>query len=120
MASIDELTSDPALRTKLKDVYGHDAGAIERVDLLVGTLAESTRPTCYGFGETLFQIFTLMATRRIHADRFYTDGYTAANYTPEGLAWIDAASMKKVILRHHPTLASTGLGNVSNAFYPWK
>ncbi len=117
--SIDELTDDPALRTKLKNVYGHDAGAIERVDTLVGTLAEGTRPTCYGFGETLFQVFTLMASRRIHADRFYTDAYNADTYTQAGLDWIEAASMKTVLLRHHPQLAPA-LSNVTNAFYPWE
>lgn len=73
LISIDQLTDDLQLREAIKDVYGYDAGAIERVDLLVGTLAEGTRPKCYGFGETLFQVFTLMASRRIHADRFYTE-----------------------------------------------
>jgi hypothetical protein len=120
LRSIDELTPDPALRTKLKNVYGADSQGIERVDLLVGTLAEGTRPTCYGFGETLFQVFTLMASRRIHADRFYTEGYTAENYTQAGLDWIEAASMKAVLLRHHPELALTGLAAVKNAFYPWE
>jgi hypothetical protein len=120
VASIDQLTSDPALRAALKEVYGHDAGAIERVDLLVGTLAEGTRPTCYGFGETAFQVFTLMATRRLHADRFYTEDYRPEVYTPEGLAWIDAATMKSVLLRHYPALGDTGLANVTNAFYPWE
>jgi hypothetical protein len=117
--SIDELTDDPALRAKLKKVYGSDAGAIERVDTLVGTLAEGTRPTCYGFGETLFQVFTLMASRRMHADRFFTDAYNADTYTQAGLDWINAASMKSVLLRHHPALAPA-LDNVSNAFYPWQ
>jgi hypothetical protein len=120
LASIDQLTDDPVLREALKDVYGHDAGAIERVDTLVGTLAEGTRPTCYGFGETLFQVFTLMASRRIHGDRFYTSDYTAATYTQVGLDWIDAATFKSVLLRHHPELAQTGLANVTNAFYPWE
>lgn len=120
LASIDELTDDPVLREAIKDVYGHDAGAIERVDLLVGTLGEQTRPTCYGFGETLFQVFTLMATRRLHADRFYTEDYGPEAYTPEGIAWIEAATMKSVLLRHFPQLASTGLADVTNAFYPWE
>jgi hypothetical protein len=120
LASIDQLTDDPVLRESLKDVYGHDAGAIEKVDLLVGTLAEGTRPTCYGFGETLFQVFTLMASRRLHGDRFYTSSYNAATYTQAGLDWIDAASFKSVLLRHHPELASTGLAGVTNAFYPWE
>jgi hypothetical protein len=120
LASIDQLTDDPVLRESLKDVYGHDAGAIEKVDLLVGTLAEGTRPTCYGFGETLFQVFTLMASRRIHADRFYTSSYNATTYTQGGLDWIEAASFKNVLLRHHPELAGSGLRNVTNAFYPWE
>ena len=118
--SIDELTDDLQLREAIKDVYGWDADAIERVDLLVGTLAEGTRPTCYGFGETLFQVFIVMASRRIHADRFFTEDYTAETYTQAGLDWIEAASLKKVLLRHHPELATTGLAGVTNAFYPWE
>ncbi len=120
LASLEELTSDPGQLAKLKQVYGEDAGAIDRVDLLVGTLAEAERPTCYGFGETLFQVFTLMATRRLQADRFYTNAYTPAVYTPEGIAWIDGASMKNILLRQYPDLADTGLSNVANAFFPWE
>ena len=78
----------------LHKVYGDDVGAIDRLDMLVGTQAEATRPSCYGFGETLFQIFTIMATRRLQADRFYTKDFTAATYTAEGLNWITNASMK--------------------------
>ena len=77
-------------------------------------------PTCYGFGETLFQVFTVMATRRLQADRFFTNDFRAEVYTPEGMAWIADTSMKGILLRHYPELASTGLGGVANAFYPWK
>jgi len=49
----------------------------------------------------------------------YTDCYTEEYYTKEGLAWIDKADMKTVILRHYPELAKTGLGNIKNAFEPW-
>jgi hypothetical protein len=117
LTSIDELTPDPALRAKLAAVYGGD---IEKVDALVGFMAEGTRPTCYGFGETLFQVFTVMATRRIQADRFYTDDFTPEVYTPEGMAWIENATMKQVLLRHFPELGNTGLADVTNAFYPWE
>jgi hypothetical protein len=120
LESIDELTPDADSRAALKAVYGDDDEAIERVDLLVGTLAEGERPSCYGFGETLFQVFTLMATRRLHGDRFYTEDYTAEVYTQAGLDWIEAATMKSVLLRHYPALGSTGLGEVTNAFYPWE
>ena len=120
VGSIEELTPDPALQAALHNVYGADVGAIDRIDMLVGTMAEGTRPACYGFGETLFQIFIEMATRRLMADRFYTRDYTAATYTQEGLDWITNASFKNVILRHYPQLASTGLAVVNNAFYPWQ
>jgi hypothetical protein len=118
--SIEELTPDPALRASLHHVYGNDVGAIDRVDMLVGTMAEGTRPSCYGFGETLFQVFLEMATRRLQADRFYTKDYNAATYTQEGLDWIAAATMKSVLLRQFPNLRLTGLSVTDNAFYPWQ
>lgn len=114
----EDLTDDPGQIAALRQVYGDD---VEALDLLVGTLAEapSRRPSGFGFGETLFQIFILNATRRLQADRFYTTCYNARTYTQEGLDWIDAATLKSVLLRHHPELAATGLANVSNAFEPW-
>ena len=54
----------------------------------------------------MFQIFILNASRRLQADRFYTDDYREEVYTKEGMAWVDASSFKNVILRHHPELAS--------------
>jgi len=116
LSSIDDLTPDPALRWALKDVYDND---IEKVDLFVGTLAEAERPDCFGFGETLFQTFILMASRRLQADRFYTDDYRPGVYTPEGIAWVESNSMKSVLLRHFPSLAASGLDQVDNAFAPW-
>ncbi|HEY4974226.1 MAG TPA: hypothetical protein VII41_11500, partial [Steroidobacteraceae bacterium] len=55
----------------------------------------------------------------LQADRFYTDCFTEEFYTPEGLRWIDAADLKTVLLRHFPSLSSTGLANIRNAFEPW-
>ena len=114
-----ELTDDVEQVRKLKEVYGDQPGDVEKLDLLIGTLAEGHRPTGFGFGETLFQIFILNATRRLQADRFYTDDYNEQTYTREGLEWIDHSDFKTVILRHYPELAGTGLGNVKNAFEPW-
>ena len=115
----DDLTDDAEQVRKLKKVYGDQPEDVEKLDLLIGTLAEGHRPTGFGFGETLFQIFILNATRRLQADRFYTDDYNEQTYTKEGLAWIDDADLKTVILRHFPDLAQTGLGNIKNAFEPW-
>jgi hypothetical protein len=114
--SFDDLTDDPDIRKKLKSVYRQ---GVEDLDLLIGTLAEAQRPTGFGFGETVFQIFILSASRRLQADRFYTDCYNEDVYTPEGLRWIDQTDLKTVILRHYPELADTGLANIKNAFEPW-
>jgi Animal haem peroxidase len=115
----EDLTDDADAVRKLKAVYGENPADVERLDLLVGTLAEGHRPTDFGFGETMFQIFILNATRRLQSDRFYTDAFNADVYTPEGLRWIDEVDLKTVLLRHFPELASTGLANIRNAFEPW-
>ncbi len=115
----EDLTSDTEAVRQLKEIYGTDENAVELLDLLIGTLAEGTRPDGFGFGETMFQIFILNATRRLQADRFYTDCYTEEYYTKEGLEWIDKTDFKGVILRHYPELAQTGLANIKNAFEPW-
>ncbi|HSQ61385.1 MAG TPA: peroxidase family protein, partial [Acidobacteriota bacterium] len=117
--SFDELTDDRGHVEKLRKVYGDRPEDVEKLDLMIGTLAEGHRPTGFGFGETMFQIFILNATRRLQADRFYTDAYNEEVYTPEGLRWIDTTNLKAVLLRHHPELAMTGLANVKNAFEPW-
>lgn len=119
--TFDDLTDKREDVDKLKAVYGDKPGDVERLDLLIGTLSEGLeqRPTGFGFGETMFQIFILNATRRLQADRFYTDAYNEDTYTPEGLRWVDDATLKSVLLRHYPELSKTGLANVKNAFEPW-
>ena len=114
--TFDDLTDDKEQVRVIRELYGDD---IEMLDLMIGTLAESHRPTGFGFGETMFQIFILNATRRLQADRFYTDDYNKHVYTQEGLEWIDTTDFKTVLLRHYPELANTGLANIENAFEPW-
>ena len=111
----EDLTDDAAAVASLKRLYGGD---VEKLDLMIGCLAEGHRPTSFGFGETQFQIFLLMASRRLQADRFYTASYTKDVYTQEGLDWIDQASLKTVLLRHFPGLAPA-LEGVDDAFNPW-
>jgi hypothetical protein len=111
-----DLTDDGDTVARIESVYGDD---VEQLDLLVGTLAEGRRPTGFGFGETMFQIFILNASRRLQADRFFTVDYREEVYSKEGMGWVDRATFKDVILRHHPELAASGLANVKNAFEPW-
>jgi hypothetical protein len=117
--SFNDLTDNQTHVEKLKHVYGDRPEDVEKLDLMIGTLAEGHRPSGFGFGETMFQIFILNASRRLQADRFYTDSYTEEVYTKEGLHWIDEADLKTVLLRHYPELAHTGLANIKNAFEPW-
>jgi len=110
----EDLTDDPDVLEKLHRLYG----SVEKLDLLIGTLAESHRPDGFGFGETQFQIFLLMASRRLQADRFFTTDFRSGVYTPEGIAWIKKATFKSVLLRHYPGLQKH-LEGIDNAFRPW-
>ncbi|MEQ1876531.1 MAG: peroxidase family protein [Bdellovibrionia bacterium] len=112
--TFEELTTEPETLRDLKAVYAN----VEEIDLLVGCLIEPL-PRGFGFGETAFQIFLLMASRRIEADRFFTTDYRAEIYTKEGLKWIDRASMKELLLRNMPDLKGA-LKNVTETFAPWK
>ena len=71
-------------------------GDVERVDLQIGMHAE-TPPKGFGFSDTAFRVFILMASRRIKSDRFLTDCYTEEYYTKTGLDWIADNSMMTVL-----------------------
>lgn len=116
VASFEELTGGhPGDTPLLRDLY---EGRLDRVDTLVGNLAEP-RPAGFGFSDSLFRIFILMASRRLKSDRFFTTVYRPEVYTAEGLEWVDRNSMVTVLLRHHPELAPA-LAGVTNAFAPWR
>jgi hypothetical protein len=110
----EDLTDNPEWAEEIRDVYDND---IDKVDLQVGMLAEPL-PKGFGFSDTAFRIFILMASRRLKSDRFFTDDYTPEVYTPEGLDWIERNTMGSVLLRHHPELAPA-LEGMPNAFAPW-
>ncbi|WP_028923998.1 peroxidase family protein [Pseudonocardia acaciae] len=111
--SFEDLTGNPKLAAELASVYD----SIEDVDLTVGLHAEPPPPG-FGFGDTAFRIFILMASRRIKSDRFYTTDFTPETYTPEGMRWIAENDMSSVLVRHYPDLAPA-LRPVRNAFAPW-
>ena len=73
----------------------------------------------FGFSDTAFRIFILMASRRLQSDRFFTNDYSPDVYTPEGIDWVEDNTMIDVLLRHHPELAPA-LEGVENAFAPWR
>jgi len=110
----EDLTSSPASVKALKDVYGD----IDMVDTVVGLLAE-TPPAGFGFSDTAFRIFILMATRRLQSDRFLTVDFRPEIYSPFGMDWIANNGMTSLIARHCPELASV-LPCGGNAFTPWR
>jgi Animal haem peroxidase len=110
-----DLTTNPRWANEIEEVYDGD---IDSVDLQVGLLAEPLPPG-FGFSDTAFRIFILMASRRLKSDRFFTNDYSPDVYTPEGLGWVEGNTMCDVLRRHHPELAPA-LEGTKNAFAPWR
>src|SRR5205814_6580383 len=111
VVSFAELTSDPRLAKECAAVYD---GKIDDVDLLVGALAEPL-PEGFGFSDTIFRIFILMASRRLKSDRFFTADWRPEVYTPGGLTWVQTNTMRDVLIRHYPELRAA-LRDSKNAF----
>jgi hypothetical protein len=112
--SFEELTDNPQWREEIRAIYNND---IEAVDLMVGLFAEPL-PEGFGFSETAFRVFILMASRRLKSDRFYTDDYRPEIYTQEGLDYIHGNGMVSVLKRHYPELAPA-IDGTDNPFAPW-
>jgi hypothetical protein len=89
----------------------------EEVDTMVGMYAER-KPQGFGFSDTAFRIFILMASRRLNSDRFFTTHFTPEVYTKAGMKWVEDNTMTTVLLRHYPGLRPS-LEGVKNAFFPW-
>jgi hypothetical protein len=113
--TFEELTGgDQAAADELRDVYGD----VERVDLMVGCYAEPL-PAGFGFSETAFRIFVLMASRRLKSDPRFTDEWGPEHLTDEGMRWIEDATMAGVIRRHLPELGDALDAIPGSPFAPW-
>ena len=113
--TFEELTGgNQSLAAELSSAYN---GNIELVDALVGSHSEPL-PAGFGFSDTAFRIFILMASRRLKSDRFIAEQWNAETYTKEGLKWVQDSGMKDVFLRHFPELAGV-LKKTKNVFAPW-
>ncbi|KAF2493084.1 heme peroxidase [Lophium mytilinum] len=110
-----ELTGgNTALAQQLSDAYD---GNVELVDMLIGSHSEPLIKG-FGFSETAFRIFILMASRRLKSDRFIAGQWNAETYTKEGLHWVQYNGMKDVLGRHFPELKEV-LKRSKNVFAPW-
>ncbi|HYV02798.1 MAG TPA: peroxidase family protein [Actinomycetota bacterium] len=115
VASFEELTGGDRERAdQIRRVY---EGDLDRVDLMIGLYAEPL-PAGFGFSDTAFRVFILMASRRLNSDRFFTRDYRPEVYTPAGFDWINRNTMVSVLLRHFPSL-EPALRGVQNGFAPW-
>jgi hypothetical protein len=114
--SFEELVDPkhPQWAGELSGVYGN----VEAVDLLVGLLAE-LKPRKFGIGDTTFRVFVVMTARRLKADRFFTDDFTEAVYTPLGMEMIKTEDMASVMRRHTGGVLDDKLATLVNPFAPW-
>jgi len=113
--TFEELTGgNKELAAELSEVYGGD---IDKVDALVGSHSEPLIPG-FGFSETAFRIFIVMASRRLKSDRFIAGQWNETMYTKVGFNWVQNNGMKDVLGRHFPNLKAT-LAKSKNVFAPW-
>ena len=114
LRSWDELCVNQESVRRMRDIYR----SIDEVDTIVGLFAE-TPPAGFGFSDTAFRIFILMASRRLQSDRFLTVDFRPELYTPFGLDWVANNGMTSLIMRHCPELAGV-LPRDASAFAPWR
>jgi hypothetical protein len=114
ITSFEQITPNKQWQDEIREVYDGD---IDAVDLQVGLLAEPF-PKGFGFSDTAFRVFILMASRRLKSDRFFTTDYRPEVYTQTGLDWVANNNMRSVLLRHFPQL-EPALKGVKNPFAPW-
>jgi len=117
--SFEELTDNKQWQEELRNVYG----TVEKVDLQIGVLAESQNrrfgtPPGFGFSDTVFRIFILMASRRLKSDRFFTDDFRPEVYTSAGFDWVQSNSLRTVLERHCGSLR-LHFADTRNVFFPW-
>jgi Animal haem peroxidase len=119
--SFDELANPlhPGLPNELRAVYGQTDGRdnVDLLDTMVGMFAE-TCPEGFGFSDTAFRVFILMASRRLKSDRFIAADFRPEVYSPVGIDWVNDNGMMSVLLRHYPELKPAFRG-VANPFAPW-
>ena len=97
--TFEEMADTPEHAADLKRIYRDP----EEVDTMIGMYAEQ-KPKGFGFSDTAFRIFILMASRRLESDRFFTRDYRPEVYTKEGIDWVEDNTMRTLLLRHFPEL----------------
>ena len=107
-----ELTSNPDWQRSLPPIYERSS----RSTSWSACIAE-TAPPGFGFSDTAFRIFILMASRRLKSDRFFTADFTPKVYTPAGIRLGRGQQYARGAGRHVPRLRRI-LANVRNVLLP--
>ena len=115
VTSFEELTDNPQWAEEIRRVYNND---LEKVDTHVGLMAEPL-PKGFGFSDTAFRIFLVMASRRLKSDRFLSRDYRPEIYTRQGIDWVEQTTMIDLLTRHFPAVAPFMKG-IESAFHPWR
>ena len=84
---------------------------------MVGLYAEPL-PEGFGFSDTAFRVFVLMASRRLKSDRFFTRDYRPEVYSPAGFQLGAGHDDERRAPAPLPEL-EPALRGVDNAFAPW-
>jgi hypothetical protein len=114
VSRFEDVTNNRETARHMREIYGD----VDCLDTMVGLLAE-TPPENFGFSDTAFRIFILMASRRLQSDRFLTVDYRPEVYSPLGIDWVARNGMTSIILRHCPELAGI-VPRSASAFAPWR
>lgn len=116
--SFEELVpKNVELREAVRKVYNND---IEKVDTVIGSLAEwpDRTPKTMGFSASTFLEFILMASRRVQADRFYTEDFRKEIYTPEGIERVRGLNGLKDIIERNAPAVKDAVQTRQSAFHP--
>jgi hypothetical protein len=133
-----QMLNDRLITDCLGNPNGTVVDNIEDLDVVVGWLAESTRPHGFAISETQFTVFIINASRRLFSDRFFTSSFRPEFYSHLGVEWVtnngpdgrimeagrpnghedEVLPFKRVLLRTVPELRAE-LEGVVNAFDPW-
>ena len=113
--SFEELTDNPQWAAELKRVYDND---LEMVDLHVGLMAEPL-PKGFGFSDTAFRIFLLMASRRLKSDRFLSTRLSPRDLHKAGHRLGRADVDDRRAQRGTSRAVAPAMKGIESAFHPW-
>jgi hypothetical protein len=108
VTSFEEISSDPAIRAKLEELYG----SVDNIDPFVGALADDHLPGS-SVGALVNAIVTNQFTRLRDGDRFfYTDDPLLSSRAVERIIDLDTVTLAQIIR------LNTGITNLqANVFY---